>query len=92
MKIVINSCFGGFCLSDEAILCLECEYSFEYDNRRTDPDLINVVENLGELASGPFSDLRVIEIPDDATDWELNDYDGLEGITYVLDGKLRHAG
>lgn len=92
MKIVINSCYGGFGLSDEALECLECKYSFEYDNRRTDPALISVVENLGELASGFCSSLQVVEIPDEATDWELNNYDGVESITYVIDGKLRHMG
>ena len=92
MKIVINSCYGGFSLSDEALQCLECEYSFEYDYRRTDPALISVVENLGELASGFLSSLHVVEIPDEATDWELNDYDGVEYVTYVIDGKLRHVG
>lgn len=92
MKIVINSCYGGFGLSDEALECLECEYSFEYDDRRTDPALISVVENLGELASGFCSSLQVVEIPDEATDWELNNYDGVESITYVIDGKLRHMG
>jgi hypothetical protein len=40
MKIVINSCYGGFGLSDEAPECLECKYSFEYDYRRTDPAII----------------------------------------------------
>ena len=92
MKIVINSCYGGFGLSDMALECLECKYSFEYDYRRTDPALISVVENLGELASGLCSSLQVVEIPDEATDWELNDYDGVESITYVIDGKLRHMG
>ena len=28
---------------------------------------------------------------DEATDWEMDDYDGIETITYVVDGKLYHA-
>ena len=92
MKIVINSCYGGFGLSEVALLRLGCENSFEYDDRRTDPALVSVVEGLGRLASGYLSRLHVVEIPDEATDWELNDYDGVESVTYVIDGKLKHKG
>jgi redox-sensitive bicupin YhaK (pirin superfamily) len=35
--------------------------------------------------------LRLVEIPDTMTDWEKNDYDGIETITYVVDGKIYHA-
>ena len=69
MHIVINSCYGGFGLSDKALdmykqLSNKSEvYSFELD--RTDPILIQVVEALGAEADGRFAKLRIIEIPVD---------------------------
>ena len=49
---------------------------------RTDDDLIAVVEELGEEANGRFSELEVVEIPDDVN-WEIDDYDGIETIHEV---------
>lgn len=51
-----------------------------YDLERDDPDLISVVEELGEEeASGDCSKLQVVEIPD-GIEYEIDDYDGLESI------------
>lgn len=49
---------------------------------RTDDDLIAVVEELGEQANGRYSELEVVEIPDDVN-WEIDDYDGIETIHEV---------
>lgn len=50
---------------------------------RNDPILIKVVEELGsEVASGPFSELKVVEIPDDV-EWEIFNNDGKEVIREV---------
>lgn len=50
---------------------------------RTDEDMISVIEELGEeTASGKFSELRVVEIPD-GVNWELDEYDGIETIHEV---------
>lgn len=46
---------------------------------RTHPLLIRVVEELGEAASDRHAQLKVVEIPD-GTEWEINDYDGIEHI------------
>ena len=86
MQIVINSCYGGFGLSDKALdmykqLSNKSEvYSFELD--RTDPILIQVVEALGAEADGRFAKLRIIEIPDDI-EWEITEYDGIESVEEV---------
>ena len=85
MKIVINKCFGGFCLSEAAYEYLGLEwdgYGFKYSDydERTDPKLVECVENLGEdAASGIFAELRVVEIPD-GIEYEISNYDGLETI------------
>ena len=86
MKVVINSCYGGFGLSDKALdmykqLSNKSEvYSFELD--RTDPILIQVVEALGAEADGRFAKLCIIEIPDDI-EWEITEYDGSESVEEV---------
>lgn len=41
---------------------------------RNDPDLIKVVELLGEDVNERFSKLKIVEIPDDV-DWEINSND-----------------
>ena len=50
-----------------------------YDIERTDPALVKVVEQLGDRASGYYSQLSVVEIPDDVK-WMIQDYDGIEWI------------
>lgn len=124
MKVVINSCHGGFNLSDEAIkLCLERgmrlttldkkgQYNdptadfvvykqqnprdsrFHVVNKwneeilhndcnafRSNPILIQVVEELGEKANGRYAKLKIIEIPFDGPEgWEVDEYDGSECI------------
>ena len=90
MKIVVNDCFGGFSLSDFAVekLGLEDEYD---DVERTDARLIALIDEFGsEACSGDYAELMIQEIPDSATDWESDEYDGAESITYVVDGKIRH--
>ena len=38
-----------------------------------------MIEELGDAASGKYSELRVVEIPDDvAEDYMIDDYDGIE--------------
>lgn len=54
------------------------EYSlWLYKDYREDPTLIQVVEELGEKANSPYSNLRIVEIPDDL-DYVIDNYDGIE--------------
>ena len=110
MKIVINKCFGGFGLSQEATLLYgkkkglniivvkdrhmkslnhyylnevkDGNYFSDSDIERNDPALIEVVEELGEKADGTYSELRIVEIPDDIK-WEIDEYDGKEWVSEV---------
>lgn len=122
MKIILNKCYGGFDVSDEAYeLYAEKKgltlyrYWDDYKNEkmqkglgnityyftkdfgdsvendkmnwttnlyldskyRDDPTLIEVVEELGEKASGRYGHLVVVEIPD-GMDYVIDDYDGIE--------------
>lgn len=46
---------------------------------RTDPKLIQVIEELGELANGRCAKLKIVEIPDDV-EYHIHEYDGYEHI------------
>lgn len=79
MKIVINTCFGGFGLSAEALAALGLESDSSLYDDRTNPRLIDVVERLGENADGPHAELKVVEIPN-GIEWSIHEYDGTESI------------
>lgn len=51
------------------------------DEHRQDPILIEVVEELGDKASGRFGRLEVVEIPDNCY-YKIDEYDGIETIYY----------
>jgi len=81
MKVVINDCYGGFGLSPQAIKRLaELNAKTGRDIERNDPKLIQVIEELGEMAYGSFAKLKIIEIPDDI-EWEIEEYDGNEWVS-----------
>lgn len=50
-----------------------------HDLERTDPYLVQVVEELGELADGEFASLRIADVPDGVS-WYIDDYDGIETV------------
>jgi hypothetical protein len=52
---------------------------YEFYENRNDPDLVSVVEELGEKAHGWASELAVVEVPDDAK-WYIHEYDGMEHV------------
>ena len=59
-------------------------YFSEYDllEDRTDKDIIDVVEEMGDAANGRCAQLRIVEVPDDVQ-WEIEEYDGIEWIAEV---------
>ena len=83
IKVVVNRCFGGFGLSEEAMrrYCAESGNAdaVDFDLERTDPLLVKIVEEMGSKADGWAAQLRVVEIPADV-DWEIDEYDGREHI------------
>lgn len=79
-KVVINSCYGGFWLSNKAQKWLQEHYNisdFE-ELPRHDPRLIECVETLGSEANVQFSELTIVKIP--GNKYKIEEYDGLESI------------
>ena len=90
MKLVINRCYGGFSLSNSAVKALDLRSAYA-DIERDDERLIALVEANADEASGDCAKLRIVELPDDITDYEVDEYDGYESVIYVLNGKIYHA-
>ena len=51
------------------------------EEHRQDPILIEVIEELGDKASGSLGRLEVVEIPDNCY-YKIDEYDGIESIYY----------
>lgn len=85
IKVVINRCYGGFSLSQEAktFFCRTEKFGHkhfdEYNIPRDNPTLVMVVEQLGEAADGDNARLKVVEIPADVN-WYIEEYDGNEWV------------
>jgi hypothetical protein len=47
---------------------------------RTDHDLIDVIEEMGERANGFAAKLEIVEIPENVN-WEIEEYDGKEWVS-----------
>lgn len=85
MKIVINTCYGCFGLSDvakERYLELAGSKPKSWqDTERNDKALVRVVEELGELANGPYAKLEIIDV-ETGVWYRINEYDGNEEVLY----------
>jgi len=91
-KVVINAKYGGFGLSVEAakILIEQGMTRIQVDKNgwvtgcwdlcRHDPRLVEVVEKLGDAASGECSRLIVKTIP--GNQYRITEYDGWEDLEY----------
>ena len=84
VKIVYNTCYGGFGLSDAALELYEKltgeRRDWHGDFVRHDPYLVQVVEQLGtEAASGPYAELAIYELPE-GTRYRIDEYDGMESV------------
>lgn len=92
MKVVKNVSYGAFNLSNAALNRLsdltgetpvQCKERFVWSvptkELRSNPALIQVVEELGDAANTRHSCLKVVEIPDDV-DVVFIEYDGMENI------------
>jgi hypothetical protein len=83
MKIIINTCYGGFSVSESVAdrLGITDRYASAFDNEelRTNPELIALIEG-NEYEDDFSSSLEVIEIPDNYG-YFISEYDGYESVT-----------
>lgn len=108
MQVVINSDYGGFGLSNEAMQFIASRKGWNYqvtdsyerwweppidsqecavfghqiwdvDLPRTDSDLVQCVELLGDRSWGRNAELKVVEVPDEV-EWHIQEHDGREWI------------
>ena len=98
MKVAINVNFGGFRLKKD----IAKKYGWdEWDVDRTDQKLIELIESGINVSAdepqlddededGDYRAIQVVNVPDEATDWKIIEYDGAEEIIYVLDGKMHY--
>ena len=85
MKIVINSCHGGFGLSDQGVE----EYKkragitdpnfWYYEIPRNCPHLVAMVEENNQEYKYDYADLKIVDVPD-YVEWQIEEYDGLEWV------------
>ena len=84
-KIVINTCFGGFGLSESSLedykkrKNITDENFYHWDIPRDCPDLVAMVEEGGTDVDGIYSELKVVDVPDDVN-WFIHEYDGMEHV------------
>jgi hypothetical protein len=85
LEIIVNTCYGGFSLSEEA----KRQYTDKtksdrdswYDVPRDDPDLVSIVKALGASANGEHSLLGITRIPGQyARFYSIGEYDGQEWV------------
>lgn len=91
MKIVINKCFGGFSVNDNIVSMLNLRSRYDLEDDRTNARLIKIMEDGYFNVNDENSDLEIVEIPDEATDYMITEYDGYENVLYVLDGKIKRV-
>ena len=103
MKVVYNPPFGGFEWPQEIADAFHVGIFDCSRENRTNSEIIAVLEEILkpflelEEESNNFyrswntpgdPELRILEIPDDCSDWMVTEYDGAETIYFVNEGKL----
>lgn len=89
MKIVVNRDYGGFSIPTALLGLLGEDSPYDDEPRiRCHPILVAFVERY-RLNDDNDSSLVVVNIPDEATDWKITEYVGMETLHYVIDGKIR---
>jgi hypothetical protein len=84
-KIVINTCYGGFGLSESSLedykkrKNITDENFYHWDIPRDCPHLVAMVEEGGTDVDGIYSELKVVDVPDDVN-WFIHEYDGMEHV------------
>jgi hypothetical protein len=86
MTIILNCGYGIFALPDD--FCAEHGLKRYDDIDRTDKRLVDYVINHGGEVKFNNTDLVAVNVPDNATDWCIQEYDGAEDVICVVNGKI----
>ena len=68
---------------DDFVAANETHFSV-YDLSRTDPVLVQVVEELGDAANDLYANLYIVEVPA-GTQYRIDEYDGRESVMTIDD-------
>jgi hypothetical protein len=89
MQVVINTSYSNFAISADAISLIQKKIknpkaksqinAYAFDNDRSNPLLVEVVQKLGAKANGLYTTLKIVEIPDDV-EWRVDAINGKEVI------------
>jgi hypothetical protein len=93
MEILVNRCYGGFRISDFGLFKLrENNIMDDADGFeiRTNSKFIKLFERYGDKLFDKCSHVEIEELPDNTTDWDIQEIDGYEIVIYVLDGKINY--
>jgi hypothetical protein len=88
MKVLINSCYGGFSFSNEFVDHINELMKDKIFNKhelweRSNPFIVEQAELFGlDKASGMCADLTIKTIPD-GLEYSIHEYDGCESIDYT---------
>lgn len=90
MKVLYNTCYGGFNFSKQFVEEFNKRHPDrpkkleEWHDERIDPDIIALFEEKGsDWSSGAYSKLDMDEIPDDV-EFRIREYDGMESVSWSI--------
>lgn len=95
MKVLINTELGGWFQFSETFLEKYPQFeNIDEDKKqeRVNTELIETVKSFGlDKAGSAFSNLEIIEIPNDISDFEIEEFDGYEWVVYARKGLIYKA-
>ena len=91
IKVVINTCYGGFGLSKEGFDLYKQLTGNDMFSSRHDFALVKVVDDLGKASYGKCAELTIERIPMAFKDcYLIDEYDGLETIDLSSNLLIEH--
>lgn len=87
MIILANKTWGGYRNTNEFVehFGLESEWDEIDFDTRDNPEYVDFYHTHDR------GDIGFCYVPDDATDWDIMEYDGKEWVVYVHNGKLNYS-
>lgn len=87
MIILANKTWGGYSHTDEFVK----HFGLKDEWDEIDFGSRNIPEYIEFYHHHDRGDIGFCYVPDDATDWDIMEYDGKEWVVYVQNGKLNYS-